>query len=135
MADIDLRIIGDTMVMRAVNALEKKMARRFVKTAMRAAGKVALAESIARVPVDTGRLRDSLHIVNKIGVRGLTGVKIESGKREELGIASDAKYYYPAIVEYRQKSYLRAAIDENHARLVSLIRSSLKSSLASIGRP
>ena len=130
--DFDLTLIGDAEVIRAVNRLEKKVAGRLVKKGVTEAGKVALEAIRANTPVDTGRLRDTLYLKRSTGRRGLLGVRVMTGRRRDLGIPEDAEFYYPAVVEYKQQSFLRATLDANASRLIGIIRGAIRSGLGGI---
>jgi len=107
-----IALIGDKELERRLNAFESNVSKRLLKNAMKHAMKPALQAIKARVPVDTGRLRDSLKIVAWTGKRrqrGKFGFKVVTGTREELGIPEGAKGYYPFAVEaghYTARSWI-----------------------------
>lgn len=121
MADkfLDISFLGDKELSRKLARLELKVQRKIVKDAMRAAAEPVLQAAKALAPVLTGKMRDSLRIRVLAGrhmasgkLRGIAGAVVETGKRSQLGIAEDDPYFYPAVVEYRHKSFLRAGLDQ-----------------------
>jgi len=132
---IDISMLGDKELVRAFGKMEQKVQRKLARSAMFKAADVALKAAQAMVPVDTGALRDSLHKRTGIGRRGLIGARIETGTRDELAAATgrkdiaESKHYYPAVVEYRQKPFLRPAIDENEAQIVGIFARELRAAV------
>ncbi len=64
------------------------------------------------------------------------GIEVQTGTREQLGIKADAPGYYPLAVEYgyhrvdgtwiAPRSYLRAAIDATRARVIFMVKDSIR---------
>lgn len=112
---VSIKLTGDKELQRKLKALQGKDQKKVVRKALRAGGKIILAESKRLVPVDSGRLKKSLKLRAAKGKRQTFGVQVMTGSREELGIDPNDKYYYPAAIELgidqkRSRSYLRAAV-------------------------
>jgi hypothetical protein len=108
---VDISLIGDKKLAETFRKMEFKAQKKVFRQAVREASKPILQKAKELVPVDTGNLRDSLKLRALPFRPGVIGVTVMTGKRSELGIAADDKHFYPAIIEYRHKSYLRAALD------------------------
>lgn len=96
-------VIGEEKVIAAIDALEKKLKRKILSKALRAAAKIQLRAARQMAPVRTGRLRDSLKVRVAPGRNKKRGGKVikmgvYTGKKTDLGITDDT--YYPAYLEY-----------------------------------
>ena len=132
---VDVSAIGDDELEMALRRLEGKDQRKVVVKALRAGAKNTARAIKSRLPVDSGDLKSA-----KIKPRAMKrsrrriGLWIGLPTREELGIAADAKWYYPAAVEYGYtrkarapvtvppKPFLRPAFDESESRSFQLIK-------------
>lgn len=94
-------LVGDKRIDRMFAELPKRMQKKVVRQGVRAGGKVLLAAAKANAPVLSGRLRKSLKLrVSPRPRKDAYRMRVTTGTREELGIPSDEKSYYPAAVEY-----------------------------------
>ena len=91
-------------------------------------GRIILRTAKARVPVDTGTLRDSLEIkpIESTAKKTRIGVILRPGTRSSLGIPASAKGFYPVHVELGSvgvspQPYLRPALDENQREIGKII--------------
>ena len=114
---IDISFLGDKDLQRKLNRLAIQSQRKVVRPAMRKSMRPVLKSAQALVPVESGRLRDSLHQKQRT-IKGITRAYVATGTREALGIAADEKGFYPAVIEYGsrnhpERSYLRRALHEN----------------------
>lgn len=122
---VDISVLGAKALERALSKLPDKVQRSVVASANRKVAKKIHAETVRRVPVDTGKLKAALAAQNK--PRKVTRPTIvmyflDLPVRSLLDIDPSSPWYYPAHVEYgytatggRQvppRSYLRAAVDE-----------------------
>lgn len=131
MIDIDLR---DTDLQRTFKALPEKLQKNYIRRAIRKAGKIVLADAKTNVPVLTGRLRDTLRI-KSFSRKTSVGVKIETGTREDLGIAPDDPYFYPAVLEFGSERippvpFLRGSLYDNSSSIMALIRDAVRGFIA-----
>lgn len=122
-AVVDIRVIGDKRLARKLKRLDGAVQRDIVRKALRKAARPVLQEAQALAPVKTGTLQSSLIIRAFRGRGRAVGVVVQTRNREFFGIAPDDPYFYPAVVEYRHKSYLRAAVDTRRAEFFRLSRS------------
>jgi len=120
----DLLVVFDKLDVKE----QKKIARKMT----RAGAKVMLNTIKSLTPIDFDGERGGKHLVDTLKVRALprsrasVGAYIRTGTRAELGIADDAKGYYPTHIEYGftrksrggltstnvpAQSYLRAGFD------------------------
>ena len=122
----DISIVGDKKLIRKFKTLEAKTQKKFVRKALRAAGKPVLAAAKQKVPVREGKLKKSLKLRAIKRSRTGVGVLIKTGNREELGIKPGEKGFYPFSVEYGtantpEQSYLRAGMDENRDKALKIL--------------
>ena len=118
---IDIRVLGDDKLAKKIAKLDRVAAGKIVRPGMRAAAQMVLPYVKAAVPEKTGNLKRSIKVKadkRKWARSKATGVNIQTGTREQLGIAADDKYYYPAAVEYGHgnvpaRSYLRGPMDQH----------------------
>ncbi len=134
---VDISLLGDKALDAALEALGIKVRDRIVKLGTKAGAGVWLRAAKAKAPVGPrkprGRhLKSTLKVVPVPGSWGRKydkiGHRVVTGTRQELGIPPDAKYYYPAALEYGRRDpsdprvsiaqpFLRPAFDENEARV------------------
>lgn len=115
---MDAEVIGLEGFDRKLKDLEAKLAKKIVRQALRAGGKIVATKAKALVPVDTGALRKSIKVRAAKGRRGTIGIRVATGTRQELGIDASDRWYYPAVVEYLSTSYLRAAADSTRDQVI-----------------
>ena len=126
---IDISFVGGWELQQKLKRLEIQLQRKIVRGAMRKAMKPVLASAKSFVAVDQGWLKSSLHIKSRTR-KGRTKVYVATGTREDLGIPSDAKGYYPAVLEYGTRtrapqSYLRRAMAQHKTDVISNMRSDI----------
>lgn len=137
---IDITMLGDKALQRRLNRLELKTGRKIVRRALRDAAKIHASAAKAEAPVDTGATKAGIRVRAVTGLRrGNFGVMSRTGTREEMGIPSDSKWYYPAIVEYGTPTtpanpFMRRAFEQNRQRMIDSIRRDLWSGIRSLSR-
>ncbi|MBT8046401.1 MAG: HK97 gp10 family phage protein [Pontiella sp.] len=114
---IDIRFLGDKDLQRKLKRLEIKTQRAIVRPSMKKSMVQVKDKAQELAPVKTGKLRDSIKQGRQRTRRGITRASVVTGTRQELGIAPDARGFYPAAHEYGSKnqparSYLRRALSE-----------------------
>lgn len=104
---IDISIVGDKQLQRALNALKTTAARKIVSPACRASAKRMKPVLAAAAPRDTGNLAAAMaqaKVRSASNRRNMIRIGVLMPTREELGIPQDAggkRYgYYPMILEY-----------------------------------
>lgn len=120
---IDISFLGDAELQRKLKRIALQAQRKVVRAALRKSMKQVKERAQALVPVDSGRLRDSIHQKSRTK-RGISRAFVATGTRQELGIPSDAKGFYPAVIEYGTRtrspqSYLRRALQEKRSAVLS----------------
>ena len=119
---IDISFTGDKKLQRKLARVVVQTQRKIVRASMRKAMKVVKDRAQALVPVDTGKLRNSIRQMSRTK-RGISRAYVATGTREELGIPPDAKGFYPAVIEYGTRerpahSYLRRAMEEKRTEVI-----------------
>lgn len=130
---IDLKLLGDKALQRNIDKLTNAVQKKIVRKALRAEGKLLLADIKARILSIrvTGRHTDPLARLTKLRAikrsRSRIGVQIVTPTRDELGIPKDAGYW-PAHMELGSStgpatSYLRVVTNANkEIRLARIAR-------------
>jgi|TARA_R110000851_G_scaffold36997_1_gene95880 HK97 gp10 family phage protein len=119
---IDISVIGDKKLQQKLKRLALGTQKKIVRNAINRAILPVREKAKALVPFDTGLLEQS--IKRKTSSRkGKASARIRTGTRAELGIPWDAKFYYPASVEFGTKSqpaysYMRAAITALRSQVI-----------------
>ena len=111
---IDISMVGDKDLQRKLSKLEFNVQKKIVRNAISRAILPVRNKAKSLVPVDSGRLKQSIKRKTS-SRRGMATARIVTGDRAELGIPVDATGYYPAAIEYGTKnqpakSFMRAAI-------------------------
>lgn len=96
----DLKLFGDKKLQRAIDDLDRKIQRKYMRVALRAGAKLIASQFRANTPVFTGRLRRGIKIRAVKPRRGRFGVMIMTPTREKLGLPANTKWYYPAVLEW-----------------------------------
>lgn len=133
---IQFDLIGDKRLFRMFNKLEAKAQKKVYKQAARKAAKPILKTSKAKAPTgDTGKLKKFLKIKAIKRSRVQIGVNVVTGTREQMGIPSEEKGYYPAHVElgYKTKSgkvipaqpYLRNSLKNHRQNSTRIFKSQI----------
>ena len=121
---IDIKVTGDRETQMALNSLSRAMGNKIVIAALEVAGKPVLASARSKAPTLTTALKKSLHI-EPVKTRKKIGIRIATGRRDELPIWADDPYYYPMAVEVGTANmpahpYMRPALDENRQRCIDI---------------
>ena len=147
--NVGLALQGDAELLRAFNALDDKIQKKVTRKGFRAGGRILLNASKAAAAPISSRLAKSLKLraLKRRGKRGkgkLIGVVVITPKKEVLGIASDAKGYWPAHVEMGFKhrggqhiparSFLRRPAIRNEARVFAATGQEIKRVIEEIWR-
>lgn len=128
---IDISMLGDKKLQRQLSKLPARVEKRIVRKALRAAARPVLRAAKQKCPVDTGALKKGLKIRARKRSRKSFGVDVSTPTREKLGIASDSKWYYPALVEYgyvrkgityAARSFLRSAKDATRSAALAILK-------------
>lgn len=128
---IDIRLLGDKELQKNLRKIDITLQRRIMKQALKRAAGPVLAEAKTRVPTRTYKLYESLKI-RVFSRKGAPMAVVETGTRAELGIPASEKFFYPAVVEYKHKSYLRAALDASRAEVLNIMRATIKAGIESV---
>ena len=120
---IDISFIGDAKLQRKLKQIALQAQRKIVRAALRKSMKQVKDRAKSLVPVDSGKLRDSIHQKSRTK-RGISRAFVATGTRDQLGIPSDAKGFYPAVIEYgtrtrAPRSFLRRALQEKRSDVLS----------------
>jgi len=123
---VNIEVLGDKALQKALNALPITMERKIVTQALRKAAKPVLATAKARCPVKTGALRKSLKLRAIKRRKGNFGVRIMTGTRKELGIPAEYPYYYPAHVELGHAGtpaipFLRSSLEDHRTQCLQMV--------------
>lgn len=126
----DISVLGDRELQKKFGKLEKSVQGKMLTSAMREAMKPVLASARAAAPRHTGNLARKIKL-SSVRLRGKgKGIAVRTPTRAQLGIAKDAKGYYPAHQEYgtrknRAQPYMRPALESNRSRVLEALRSGL----------
>jgi hypothetical protein len=130
---VDVSFIGDRELERKLRTLAGPMQRKIVRAALRESAKRTLPRVISNlsgepVGVRTGTLRAAFAAQKVRAGRSRRGIRlgITFPTRDELGIAPDDPYFYPAAVEYGHsgvaaRPFLRPAVDNHRSAELSAI--------------
>lgn len=132
----DVQLEGFGEFDRRLAALGPRVEKRVVSRAIRKASKVIHTEFVSRLPEDSGRLKRAAAKVQgnirslKRSRRGNVGVGVFYPRRDALQIPADAKFYYPAAIEYGTSKQaaqhpLRSAIDMKTNEYLATLRTEL----------
>lgn len=129
MAQQVFQLTGIKEIDAALADMEKKVAKKLLKDAMKASMKPMLAAAKAAVPVETGTLKRYVKLRTAKRSRNSFGFTIGVGEKDFQG-----KAWYGAAVEYgtskqEPKGYLRKAFDENKESAIRLAQQQIKAGL------
>lgn len=124
----DVSILGDAALTKVFQGLERKVAGKVLRPALRVAAK--RIRDVARAnaaPGLTGATSEHIRVKGS-SKKGRLAVQVVTGSREDMGIPPEAKYYYPSAVELgtehmEAQPFLRPALDANRAAALGMIRS------------
>ena len=113
---IDISVLGDKELQKMLKNLDIKLQRKYVRQSINRAMLPVKNRAKALVPVNTGKLKDSIKKRARTK-RGISRAMVVTGTKQELGIPENAKGYYPAAIEYGTRhqpaqSFLRKAMTE-----------------------
>ena len=145
---VNIKMLGDVELERALFKLGQKDAKRVVHNALRPGAKILYNNVLRAVPVRTGALlramssvKDALKRFSATGRnrrKGVFGYKILTPERwrlwqENAKFDERGKWYYPAIVEYGTKDgrlkpqpFIRDSTEEVRGQVLSSIRTHIK---------
>jgi len=146
---IELR--GFAELREKLQQLPDKLAAKVLAKAMKAAFQPVLDDAKAKVPVDTGALRDSLRIAFRRGGRGepmRVGIRIgSSSKVKQAGLAKAVfggttkapparRWHFIELgtADLAAHPFLRPALDANQGRVLSILKTEIAAGLAEIAR-
>lgn len=122
-------MVGFKELYRDLLKLDKTLAKRTLRKALRAGGKLFFKEAKRLVPVDTGRLMSSLKLQ---GRRSKNSIKYEITTGYKTMYLGDE--YYGAFVEYgtkyqKEQGFIRYAFDDNKNKALNEIQAKLDAEL------
>jgi len=131
----DLTIIGDKALERKLNAMDKKVAARNLKDALKESMEPVRDLSRRLAPTDSGLMKRSIRIGTRSNRRGIA-VFVRTGTRKQLKIPADAKYYYPAAIEYGTRTmpprpFLRRALARLKNAVINRVGDAIRRKLES----
>ncbi len=108
-ANVSVTVSGDKAVIRALEALPKRVRNKVVRQAVRKGMKLMKERVAANMPVDTGIARSSLVVrVSKMQKRGV--VMLDVLYDTEKLARSFTEHFYPATIEYGAVSQNRKPV-------------------------
>ncbi len=110
----DISLVGDKKTARKLKKMDAKIARKVMREALKDAMEPVKDLAKSRAPVDQGLLRKSIRTAASVNAKRAAAF-VRTGTRKQLRIPLDAKYYYPAAIEYGTRkrgarSFLRSAL-------------------------
>jgi HK97 gp10 family phage protein len=93
---LKVSIKGSKEIIKKLDSLEKKIATKIVRTAIREAAKPILKEAKANIPSDSGNLKKNTKIRTMKRKKGRIGLIVQSSSTDPQG-------YYGSFVEYGTK--------------------------------
>jgi len=132
---ISITIQGGDLLMRKLEALPGRVAKKILGQALRDGAKIVQAEAKARAPVRTGLMRKSITVrAQKKKKRGEIGMNVMLDTKRHPGLISESaggkRYFYPAVVEYgaegrAARPFMRPAAQASKGRAEQAIRERL----------
>lgn len=118
MLQVDIGLVGDKELERALSRLPFAVQVRLVKRGLAEAAKPVLWLAKSLAPKRTGRLAQSLSLGPIRRRRDYIGVSVTPGTRAQLGIPRRSKWYYPIHQElgtrrHPRHAYLKPAADRS----------------------
>lgn len=99
MPRFDIALLGVPALEAQLAALPVKVERRVIAKALRSAANLILPVARARAPRKSGVLQRTIRTRALRRSRNRIGFGVFTGRRADLGIPADARYYYPAAQE------------------------------------
>ena len=144
MAFIDGAILGDRELKQRLEALPETIRNQALRQALRDEAKPVRDLARTKAPIDRGRLKQSIKIrARKARRRGVIGINIQTGTREELGIEASAPGYYPAAIEFGfrharsgehvpAQSYMRAALKARESGMLTRLQQNMRKAIDTV---
>lgn len=135
---IDVSFIGDKKLERKLKRMALATQRKIVRAGINKAMKQVKDRAKELVPVDTGKLRDSIKQKRRTR-RGISRAMVVTGTREELGIGANERGFYPAVLEYGTRDrtarpYLRAALAEKSGQVIDDAAAHIKQGIEDVAK-
>ena len=143
---VDIALFGDKELQRKLNRLASNEAKKVVRAALRKGSrrvKDRVIQNLSgnKVNVRTGELINAFRNakIRSEGNPRLIRIGVVLPSREELGIDSEAKYFYPFAIEYGHKRapahpYMRPAIDEHKDAEIAAIGRDIGKGIEKVAR-
>lgn len=118
---IQATLLNQKDLEREWNALPDKIRTKALRQAIRDKGKEIFDDAKANARETTPRLARTMKLrALKSKTRGVVGIRILTGTREELGIPASDRYYWPAAIELgtrfiEPRAFMRRAIKKHEA--------------------
>lgn len=122
----DLEVKGQRRLNKKLNRMSTGLARKIVRPAMKEALEPVVSAAKTFAPVDSGRMQKFIKpFVQNSRSRGITGA-VRTGTRKQLRIPANARYYYPAAIEYGTRntpprSFLRRALGSKRREALTIL--------------
>lgn len=141
MADsVTIKLEGAEAILRKLETLEPRVAKKHLKKALRVGAKIILAATKRKAPVLSGNLKRSLSVRNSKRRRGRHegGVTVLTDTKkvpELITFGKDGKRaFYPAVIEYgsrhrRARPFMRPAFDAEKRNALDASMKSLRDSV------
>lgn len=129
MSSFKFEVTGIDEIDKALAEMEKKVAKKLLKDAMKASMKPMLAAARAAVPVESGSLKKNIKLRTAKRSRTSFGFEIGVGEKDYSG-----EQFYGAFQEFgtsrmEPKGFLRRAFDENKDAATQAAIQAIKSGL------
>lgn len=134
-AVFELRVLNDAELTRAFSRLSERVQKRAMRKAMKRFAAAVESRAKELAPKMTGALAEGIKTASYSSKsKGQFGVLVRMPTRKELAALYPTRmqeivgghYYYPAIVEYKHKPFLRPAFDEKEGRAIAEITADLR---------
>jgi HK97 gp10 family phage protein len=96
---ISIKMLGDKELAARFEQLSSQVQRKIVKPALQEGADYIKLYAHMMAARRTGNMANSI-FVEPLTKKGVVGFKVSTGSRMLLGIPADAKYYYPAAIEF-----------------------------------
>lgn len=134
---VNVSVLGDAELSRALTRIPKKVANSVVRPALRKGVKPVKARAEATAPRARGLMATTMAIKTS-SRRGRISAKVLTGRRDQLGIPAGAKYYYPAAQELGsehvpEQRFLRGALEGQSAEVLQVVADEMWRRLEALG--
>ncbi len=134
----DISVLGDKELQAKLLKMEKRVGAKIMKQSLKSAMEPVKNLAKIRAPQKSGRLRKSIRIGTKSNRRGVSAL-LRTGTRKQLKIPADAKYYYPAAIEYGaagrhlpERSFLRSSLHDRKGQVIGSVARHIRNNLESV---